>query len=238
LQASDIILLGVDLSEVDYSAITALSGASTWQNNVIDYKTYISGWEEKASLLNSTSGFYTYYTPSDGLIRFIFPKGTYATLAEAQADLAGTVIYYQLATPIETYVGIDTLTKEQMDYYYNLYQEQDGVTFDNYYYLSVDDYTALGQTAVVGFEVMFNEGGIFDSALNLVSTVQDVLVTAVTTLFGAHVLMDDYMFDRAANDLRSGLDENAQRYIYDPPSKIEQIYRALPKWLQPDTWFD
>lgn len=31
-----------------------------------------------------------------------FPLGTYASLAEARADLAGTVIYYQLATPTET----------------------------------------------------------------------------------------------------------------------------------------
>lgn len=32
----------------------------------------------------------------------MIPKGTYTTLAEAQAALAGTIIYYQLATPIYT----------------------------------------------------------------------------------------------------------------------------------------
>jgi len=38
------------------------------------------------------------------LVRYalVVPKGTYASLAEAKADLAGTIIYYQLATPIIT----------------------------------------------------------------------------------------------------------------------------------------
>lgn len=36
-------------------------------------------------------------------------KGTYASLAKAQADLAGTDIYYQLATPIETEIDIDNV---------------------------------------------------------------------------------------------------------------------------------
>jgi hypothetical protein len=49
----------------------------------------------------SLSAEWTHY---DGLNYFeiITPRNQYASLAEAQADLAGTVIYYQLATPIIT----------------------------------------------------------------------------------------------------------------------------------------
>jgi hypothetical protein len=39
-------------------------------------------------------------------IRIFVVVDTYASLAEAQADLAGTVIYYQLATPIETPISV------------------------------------------------------------------------------------------------------------------------------------
>jgi hypothetical protein len=131
-------------------------------------------------------------------------------------------------------LGIDTLTKEQMDEYYNLYQEQDGVQFDNYYYLDVDDYSVLGQKVVDGYNMAFNEDGIFYTALNLVDSVENALYTVYTMIFRSNVLMDQ-QFDRVSEDLREGLDPSM---VYDPPSKIEQVYRALPKWMQPDTWFD
>ena len=50
-----------------------------------------------------------------------FPKGTYFTLVEVQADLAGTVIYYQLTTPGQIILDFMTATTEQMDTYYNHY---------------------------------------------------------------------------------------------------------------------
>jgi hypothetical protein len=51
---------------------------------------------------NGDVNIYGYYIAASGLVRLTVPKGTYADIAAAQAALAGTVIYYQLATPIET----------------------------------------------------------------------------------------------------------------------------------------
>lgn len=57
-----------------------------------------------APITDDTSliGKYAYDSSYSGALRLIFAKGTYASLAEAQADLAGTVIEYQIATPVIT----------------------------------------------------------------------------------------------------------------------------------------
>ncbi|MGS0745551.1 hypothetical protein ACU70A_06310 [Syntrophomonas erecta subsp. sporosyntropha] len=43
-----------------------------------------------------------YYHSATGLVTIGVPKGTYTTITQAQADLAGTTLTYQLATPIVT----------------------------------------------------------------------------------------------------------------------------------------
>jgi hypothetical protein len=50
-----------------------------------------------------------------------FTKGTYANLAAAQADLAGTQVLYQLATPITIVSGV-SITQSQLDYLYQVWQ--------------------------------------------------------------------------------------------------------------------
>lgn len=57
-------------------------------------------------------------------IAVIFPKGTYASLATAQIAIAGTAIYYQLATPIETEIN-DTKTANWL---YNLFNLESWLT--------------------------------------------------------------------------------------------------------------
>jgi hypothetical protein len=53
-------------------------------------------------LLDETTNFFFHDIHVSQGFRIFIPKGTYANLAAAQTDLAGTKIYYQLATPIET----------------------------------------------------------------------------------------------------------------------------------------
>jgi len=58
---------------------------------------------------NTDAMHYTHYSGS-GNLYIAVPNGTYANLAAAQADLAGTKIYYQLETPVTTpLVGIGQL---------------------------------------------------------------------------------------------------------------------------------
>jgi hypothetical protein len=61
----------------------------------------------------------TYFNNS--FLNFIVAKGTYANLAAAQADLAGTQVLYQLATPITIVSGV-SITQSQLDYLYQVWQ--------------------------------------------------------------------------------------------------------------------
>jgi len=73
------------------------------------------------------------YSTTFFLFRFNFgvPLGTYANLAATKAALAGTVIYYQLATPIITEIGGNiTLSVEQMDFWYSVYSGDTVVFID------------------------------------------------------------------------------------------------------------
>jgi hypothetical protein len=78
---------------------------------------------------------------SGSLMHVGLPIGTYASLAEAQADLAGTVIYYQLATPIETPIS---LTQDELEYYYAMFQYNIQDNYDIQQYLTtVYDFTSI-----------------------------------------------------------------------------------------------
>lgn len=65
-----------------------------------------------SQLRSYTSGIpWTYYFGGAPItLRITVPKGTYANLAAAQAALAGTKIWYQLATPIVTPISIPIVT--------------------------------------------------------------------------------------------------------------------------------
>ena len=134
LQSSDVNALFTHVDGIDILYLTNgynnLVGIKT-QPTDIDNSVYIEGKIEKRSKANldfdtSYIDSFTMHSSSSGPFRFVFARGTYTTLAEAQAGLVGTVIYYQLATPIETDLssfGIDNLTTAQMDYWYSVYQD-------------------------------------------------------------------------------------------------------------------
>ncbi len=74
------------------------SNWESWKNNVIGGDVAVPGVEEIAfdDSVNLSGCFYTSQTAGIG---FLVAKGTYTTLSEAKADLTGTVVRYQLATP-------------------------------------------------------------------------------------------------------------------------------------------
>lgn len=94
-------------TNVDYVTISkptdfiGYNSTSTVYDNAIlsaGYRQYTGGGYDDASkvgVLGSSGGATTFV--------LVVAKGTYANLAAAQAALAGTVIYYQLAEPITTY---------------------------------------------------------------------------------------------------------------------------------------
>ncbi len=145
LQASDIISINTNYTQIDYARIT--------RSKLLNWK-YITITTPLAPLARTSilpAGFGIKTTPDDydnsdyinhfdagadvSNIWVGLNKGT--TLTEAQAALAGTVIYYQLATPIETEIlDIDTLTVEQMDHWYNVYtrvKKKTDVTYNDFF---------------------------------------------------------------------------------------------------------
>ena len=68
----------------------------------------ISGYREKSSAISDSTSDIGYFSGRNNVLYFglCVAKGAYADLAAAQAALAGTVIYYQLAEPVETDVHI------------------------------------------------------------------------------------------------------------------------------------
>lgn len=106
LQSADIDVLNTSLStnfdvlEVSNSRLTDAFERALWMNTYRGI-VIIAGWVEKAYVDDiSTVG--SFYLSNNKPIKFKVSKGTYANLSSAQTALAGTVIYYQLATPIET----------------------------------------------------------------------------------------------------------------------------------------
>lgn len=128
LQSGDISTLGTSPTNFDFVGVTKKS------DFIFPSTIYTpSGYVYFEGYLGETT-----FTDTIGKIGFIATdgsvsrwlvfvlKGIYASLAEAKTALAGKVIYYQLATPIQTDLstyGLDTLTTEQMDYWYQKYLE-------------------------------------------------------------------------------------------------------------------
>lgn len=112
LQASDV--NSIDTSQnvntdivacVSLSAVLSPPSLSTIWGNALSSSISVVGWPQMAGQSyiefdNLASIEKCFTTPSR--LAFVVAKGTYASLADARADLAGTVIYYQLATPVTT----------------------------------------------------------------------------------------------------------------------------------------
>jgi len=113
LQASDleaILTSGTNRDDVFAVKSTTFPLASTWATGVEGKLTVYFGGNQltEVSLADwdVANTNHTFGTSSDTFYIF-FPKGTYASIAEARTALAGTVIYYQLATPITTPIDSD-----------------------------------------------------------------------------------------------------------------------------------
>jgi hypothetical protein len=109
LQASDIVGLTAMTNNTRYFTNTPyMSDAKLPLNDSLAEGTYYAEGFVEIPLTNrdTTAQSYKTYLSITGQLNFIFANGTYASLAEAQADLVGTDIYYQLATPIETPISV------------------------------------------------------------------------------------------------------------------------------------
>lgn len=94
------------------------------ERSLINSKTfYISGYTNVDDYNDTSIGLYTLFNSNATNIELVVPKDTYSSLTEAETDLVGTDIYYQLAEPILIEIGVNiTLTKEQMDHWFSVYQ--------------------------------------------------------------------------------------------------------------------
>jgi hypothetical protein len=107
LQESNFVSFRNDKTNFDYIQIPVNVIGYSASSAIRDGKTTISGFTETYSAnlyINDDPAFVGRYDLYTSVANFTLgvEKGKYASLAEAQADLAGTVIYYQLATPIIT----------------------------------------------------------------------------------------------------------------------------------------
>jgi hypothetical protein len=102
LQESDFSSLITSLTNVDLVRTVVFTNNSTWTDSTVGKTMVEDRFEVAGAARDNLSSIGGYYSSNQQDINIIVAKGTYASLAEAQADLAGTVIYYQLATPIET----------------------------------------------------------------------------------------------------------------------------------------
>jgi hypothetical protein len=68
-----------------------------------DDSALLEGYTQTASSIygDNTSFVNHFFISSDGKLRILLEKNKYANLAEAQSDLAGTKLTYQLATPVQ-----------------------------------------------------------------------------------------------------------------------------------------
>lgn len=103
LQESDIASL-ISATNVDYVQFprTILSGNNLGADTAVDTSDKLIVEDFNAytgTSYDNTANENTFSVRiSSSNVTFIVPKGTYASLAEAQADLAGTVVYYELET--------------------------------------------------------------------------------------------------------------------------------------------
>ena len=112
LQASDVI----DMTNLTYSQLisinkTTFTGSSLWTTS-IDGKVFINGKTEVATSHPDTIDLVGKFATSATSLRIFVASATYPDLAAAQADLAGTIIYYQLETPITTQLPPQLLKSE------------------------------------------------------------------------------------------------------------------------------
>ena len=119
LQASDITTLITTNVNTDVAYVKQPDGwlykGTTTFNEALYFPNYISS---SATSFDSLSLIGYWSNRINGVVLgLIFAKGTYANLAAAQTALAGTDIYYQLATPIET--EIDDI--KTANWLYNLF---------------------------------------------------------------------------------------------------------------------
>ena len=104
LKASDFSSLNTTGTNTDYIVmpLSVLPYAiKTKSAGVVEGKARVIGMFEVGARLDDITKIGGFYHGSSS-ISFVVAKGTYASITEAQTDLAGTVIYYQLATPIIT----------------------------------------------------------------------------------------------------------------------------------------
>lgn len=106
LQESDIESLTVSSTNIDFVQInSSILGATEGDGAIVEGKAIIPDFPREVIVaerdLVSSDGTFNY---GSTILTLNFTKGTYPTLAEAQADLAGTKLIYQLATPVTTYL--------------------------------------------------------------------------------------------------------------------------------------
>jgi len=125
LEASDIIHENIQINNTWYSTtrINYQDAKLLYTNGSITGGYYIEGHIEISVGNRDNPSYNGYYISSSNEIVFVVSNGTYASLGAAKADLAGTDIYYQLATPINR---IDILELKNKKQYSPLYS----TTFD------------------------------------------------------------------------------------------------------------
>ena len=101
LESADIVSELLTLTNLDVYYTSAFTGNSIWTTGVDD-KVVVTKFakEVDSGFADVSSNAYSFYASPTSVLGLIVPKGTYANLAAAQAGLAGTVVYYQLATPL------------------------------------------------------------------------------------------------------------------------------------------
>lgn len=143
LQSADIDLLNTSGVNFDYVSIkkTSLINSKTWVNAVVSNEVIVSGFGKEVAtpIPDTTESHYKITTIIDKLL-LIVPKGTYASLSAAQTALAGTVIYYELATPI-------TIEEKDLSSY-GIQVEGLLATNNAYTEFIVNDYDMLGDVGV------------------------------------------------------------------------------------------
>ena len=101
LLSSGIVSELLTLTNLDVYYTSAFTDNSAWTAGVDD-KVMVDKFlkEVDSGFTDVATNAYSFYASPTAVLALIVPKGTYANLTAAQAGLAGTVVYYQLATPI------------------------------------------------------------------------------------------------------------------------------------------
>jgi hypothetical protein len=100
LTSADVTFLSTAYAEVETAFVPNIDGIALGVSANIDGKTNIYDWTETNRGVRFVDSYWhgdANISSDNKILYFGFAKGT--TLAQAQADLAGTVVQYQLATP-------------------------------------------------------------------------------------------------------------------------------------------